>query len=47
MLVPLILFAIAVICLSAPPTEPRKWAALIFALLALLVALTGWPPIHH
>lgn len=45
MLVPVILLCICVICLSCPPTDPRTWAALVLAIVALLIAVTGWPPI--
>lgn len=38
---------IAVICLACPPTDPRAWAALVFAIVALLCAVTGWMPFHH
>lgn len=47
MLIALILLCIAVICLSCPPGDPRSWAALIFAIIALLAAVTGWNPFHH
>lgn len=47
MLVPIILLCIAVICLSCPPADPRTWAALVFAIVALLIAVTGWAPFHR
>lgn len=43
MLVPVILLCICVICLSAPPSTPAHWAALILAIVALLAAVVGWP----
>lgn len=47
MTVAIILLCVAVICLSAPPGAPQTWAALVFAILALLCEVTGWVPFHH
>lgn len=47
MLIPIILLCIAVICLACPPADPRTWAALVFAILALVLAATGWAPFHR
>jgi hypothetical protein len=41
-----ILLCVAVICLSTPPADPQRWAALVFAIIALLCAVTGWAPFH-
>lgn len=46
MVLALILLCLAVIVICIPPASPQGWFATLCALVALLIAATGWNPLH-
>jgi hypothetical protein len=41
-MIALILICVAVMCIATPPSTPQTWAALVFAIVALVMVATGW-----